>query len=125
MHTIKALFEQAITTGYRSTVLNPLNWLISILTTGGICSYHFGVPIWVTTTFFGFDIMAIIIYLFAYIYLMFKDKDALRSEKYSIQKLAIEKGIYGDSVHGILTNDEILSLQLPQVKSQQNKEGNQ
>ena len=32
---------------------------------------------------------------------MINDRDSLRSEKFTIQKLAIEKGIMGDDVTGI------------------------
>ena len=36
-----------------------------------------------------------------YIYCLINDRDSLRSEKFTIQKLAIEKGIMGDDVTGI------------------------
>jgi hypothetical protein len=121
MQLIKSLFEQAVTSGYRSTVLNPLHWLISILISGLIISFCYGLPSWMTITFFGCAITAIILYFVAYIYFMIKDRDALRSEKFTIQKLAIEKGIIGDSVHGILKNDNLISLLLPQAKSHQDK----
>ena len=35
------------------------------------------------------------------IYCLINDRDSLRSEKFTIQKLAIEKGIMGDDVTGI------------------------
>jgi hypothetical protein len=38
---------------------------------------------------------------------MIKDRDSLRSERYSIQKLAIEKEIVGDNISGVLSIDEI------------------
>ena len=44
--------------------------------------------------------VAIVLYLIAYIYFAFKNPDELRSESYSIQKLAIEKGFIGDSISG-------------------------
>lgn len=45
------------------------------------------------------------LYLFAYTYCLFKDRDALRTERYSIQKLAIEKGFVGDSLTGTLRHE--------------------
>lgn len=45
------------------------------------------------------------LYLGAYLYFMFTDKDALRSETYSIQKLAIERGLRGDDLTGVITLD--------------------
>lgn len=54
---------------------------------------------------FGCTIVVIIVYISAYTYLLFHDRDALRSEKYSIQKLAIERGLVGDSEFGIIDMD--------------------
>ena len=48
----------------------------------------------------------------AYIYCLFHDREALRSETYSIQKLAIEKGFLGDSVTGMFEVDEDASGKL-------------
>ena len=39
--------------------------------------------------------------IIVYIYCLINDRDSLRSEKFTIQKLAIEKGIMGDDVTGI------------------------
>ena len=44
--------------------------------------------------------IAILFYLGAYVYFASRDPDALRSERYSIQKLAIERGFIGDSTAG-------------------------
>lgn len=59
-------------------------------------------PQWVIMTFMIMCCVVVALYLAAYIYCLFTDRDALRSETYSIQKLAIEKGYIGDSVTGIL-----------------------
>ncbi len=39
-------------------------------------------------------------YMLSYLYFMFKDPDALRSENYSLEKLAIQRGLAGDSTSG-------------------------
>ena len=36
----------------------------------------------------------------AYLYLLRHDRDALRSERFSLEKLRIQKGLMGDSVSG-------------------------
>ena len=53
----------------------------------------FGSPIWLT--------IMLAVFFFVYIYCLINDRDSLRSEKFTIQKLAIEKGIMGDDVTGI------------------------
>ena len=45
------------------------------------------------------------LYLGAYVYCLVTDRDALRSETYTIQKMAIEKGFVGDSLTGVLSLD--------------------
>ena len=59
-------------------------------------------PAWVLTFFAVLSGCATVLYFAAFIYCLFVDRDALRSETYSIQKLAIEKGFVGDSSVGIL-----------------------
>ena len=49
--------------------------------------------------------VAIVTYIAAYIYFMFKDPNALRSENYLIQQLAIEKAFVGDSEAGYIQTE--------------------
>jgi hypothetical protein len=44
----------------------------------------------------------LLVFLFAYIYLLVNDRDALRSEKFTLSKLAIERSVVGDSAVGFL-----------------------
>jgi hypothetical protein len=41
-------------------------------------------------------------FLGAYFFLLIKDRDALRSEKYTLSKLALERSITGDNIAGFL-----------------------
>ena len=83
----------------RSTALYSLErvWLILVATQGVLAvfapellSSRFG-----TLLFWSSGIYAVL-YFGAFIYLLVTDKDALRSEPYSLQKFAMERGIYGD-----------------------------
>jgi hypothetical protein len=47
------------------------------------------------------------LYAVAYIYFAIRDPDALRSEKYKLQKMAMEQGLYGDSLTGLRKIEEI------------------
>jgi len=109
MASIRALLQQASAEGSRSTALKPLGWLVGMLCAASIALFSFSNPIppWVGITFVALTTVAVAGYLIAYFYLMIKDRDALRSERYSIQKLAIEKGIVGDDISGVLQIDEI------------------
>ena len=109
MAFIRALLQQASAEGSRSTALKPLGWLVGMLCAASIAMFSFSnpIPLWAGITFVALTATTVAGYLIAYFYLMLKDRDALRSERYSIQKLAIEKGIVGDNISGVLQIDEI------------------
>ena len=102
---IAALLEQASAQGSRSTVLRPLGWLLSICIVGSLGAAEMKAPAW-----FGFILgwgvgLSVLVYLLAYGYCLMKCPDALRSERYSINKMVIEKGFVGDSLSGTLTHE--------------------
>jgi len=61
---------------------------------------------------------SIILYLIAYIYFAIKSPDYLRTERYSIQKMAIERGLVGDSTAGFfrMEGPKVIK-ELPESKS--------
>jgi len=100
---IAAFLEQASAQGSRSTVLRPLGWLLSICAAGLLGAVSLKAPLWVAILFATGTGLSIALYLAAYCFCPYKDRDALRSETYSIRKLAIEKGFIGDSLRGVVT----------------------
>jgi hypothetical protein len=65
-------------------------------------------------------VVTFILFIGAYIYCLFNDREALRSETYSIQKLAIERGFVGDSATGILPEETPISgksIQPPPIRA--------
>ena len=102
---IRAFLEQATARGSRSTVLGPLGVMMPICVAATLAAHYLGAPIWLVVLFSTFSALTMVLYLFAYLYCLFKDRDALRTETYSIQKLAIEKGFIGDSMVGLLPID--------------------
>lgn len=99
---ITTLFQRALASGSRSTVLNPLAWLIGLCASASIASFHYGTPSWLGTMFGVLSGLSIVLYLASYVFFGATDKDALRSEKFSIQKLAIQKGFIGDDQVGYI-----------------------
>lgn len=96
----KQLFSQSSSHGARSTALRPLNWFLVLLITGMISIHKFGLPDWVLYLLGASLLITMLLYLLTYGYLLFTDKDALRSESFTIKKLAIEKGLVGDDITG-------------------------
>lgn len=111
---IRAFLSQASSTGSRSTALQPLMWLSGILTTGLVVASNQQTPEWALismTVLFG---ITICIFLVCYVYFAIKNPDALRSEKYTLSKMAIEKNLIGDDKAGLL---EVGDYESPSISS--------
>jgi hypothetical protein len=102
---IRELLHKSDASGSRSTILKPLTWFISVVIGGLILFIKIESPKWIIIMFSVIMGLSIVIFFFTYVFCLFTDKDAIRSEKYSIQKLAIEKGLYGDSTSGIIVEN--------------------
>lgn len=85
----------------RSDVLRALIWPIGFLSLLLVGVLSADGPDWITTAIFyalgGF----LGLYALTYVVCFFIDRDALRSEKYKLHKLAIERGLYGDNTMGL------------------------
>src|SRR2546421_9756017 len=99
---IRALFEQAFARQSRSTVMNPLAWLIAVLLAGLSGAVISHAPEWLLAILGGFLSVSIVIFLGLYLFFAFKSPDLLRSEKFYLTKMAIEKSIRGDNITGLI-----------------------
>lgn len=104
---IKAILSRVFAKTSRSTVLKPMAWLVGLCAPASISAFHFNAPNWVGTMFSIFSAVAILTYIFSYIYFMFKDPEVLRSEGFLIQQLAIEKGFVGDNEAGYIQAQDL------------------
>lgn len=121
IHILKQLIQSHESSGSRSSVLNPISWLMVILLVALLICLGSNVASGIIKTFIVFISILFLLYVISYLYCLFTDKDALRSEKYSIQKLAIEKGLIGDNIQGIFeTEREVKQLEeTPATKKRQ------
>lgn len=106
---IRAFLEQASAKGSKSTVLKPLGGMMAICISASLSAVYFKSPSWLLILFSIFAGCTMSLYLIAFLYCLFNDRDALRSESYTIQKMAIEKGFVGDSNIGIIPLENINS----------------
>jgi hypothetical protein len=91
----------------RSSVVNPLQWTLVIVTTPLLfLVFVRDVAVWLVAGFAIADAVVLALLIFAYVFFMMKDPDALRSEKYSLVKTAIEKKVLGDSITGLIESFE-------------------
>lgn len=94
--------QQAMMNGGRSTVLKPLGVALGLLLGGLAAASYSKLDPWIINALAILTLATGVLYLAAYVYFAFKNPDALRSETFAIQKLAIEKRLVGDSVTGIM-----------------------
>jgi hypothetical protein len=102
------LLQQANIGQSRSSVLNPLQWTLVILVFGVAACLLFHAPPWLVILFAVMLALALILFLGAYVYFASVNPDALRSEQFSLSKLAIEKGMLGDSLAGLHPSTSVL-----------------
>ena len=105
MQFVSTLREQMHATLSRSDVLKPIAWLVGLLVTLTLGLAFGRVPHWLLMVSASLLGVSVALYVGAYLFCLLMDRDALRSEKYSLQKMAIEHGIYGDSRIGIIEPD--------------------
>lgn len=90
-----------------------------------LASFYWGLPVIVGRSGLVATALAIIVYVGSYIYLLRVNPDALRSERYSLEKLAIEKGVYGDSLTGVVENQSSTQQKLSADDNSDESGGNE
>lgn len=106
MNFIKALLSQSDASGSKSTILKPLTGLIAVFGIIFLSALKIGAAAWVYCIITIMISLTFILFLFAYVFCLLKDRDALRSEKFSIRKMEIERGIYGDNNFNFIGNPD-------------------
>src|SRR5262249_30298235 len=101
VRVLTALLRQSLQ-GSRSTVLASLASLLALLLLATVVAAAAKVTDWLIVPFASLIVVTVLLYLGAYLYFMLTDPDALRSEHYSLGKLAIEKSVAGDDLTGII-----------------------
>ena len=105
---LQSILMQATAKNTRSTVLTDMRWLIGLLLAGMGTAIFGHAPNWLLVAVMISLGIAIALYLCVYIYFAIKNPDLLRSEKYGLTKLAIEKTSVGDDARGF-TSDQLIA----------------
>jgi hypothetical protein len=99
---LRSFLQQATATGSKSTVLTDLRWFAAIFASALLVAMRYNAPFWMLVFLSVLLGMDSLLYLAAYVYFALRSPDALRSEKFTLSKLAIEKSIVGDSLTGLI-----------------------
>jgi hypothetical protein len=86
---VRAFLEQASATGNRSTVLQPLNWLMCLLAAGMLSSaYIEKCPPWIPVLFGVGLSLCVVVFICGFVFFSYTNPDALRSERFTLSKIA-------------------------------------
>jgi hypothetical protein len=118
LQLISSLREQMSASLLRSDVLRPLVWPLGILMFAIILMIHAAAPNWLLILMAGLFFAIIVLYVLAFVFCLLKDRDALRSEKYSLNKMAIEHRLIGDNVAGSFEPDQITQSSIEDAAKQ-------
>ena len=111
LNLIASFFQQATAQGTRSTIMNPLGWFTAISIGGLLGAVHYQAPFEVLLLLGSLTGLSGIAYLGSYVFcLTTKREHLLRTEKFVLQQLAIEKGFRGDSTTGVVIHEQSTAL---------------
>ena len=85
--------ESGLVERQRATPLKPAVWMTGVLTWATVVGLFLRVPTWGGVFLCLLTGVSFLFYLVSYIYLMVKDRDALRSERYREPRVAREGGL--------------------------------
>jgi hypothetical protein len=86
--------------GARSTALNTLLVALATLLAALLLAVQLKADMWVKEFLSVLISLDFGVFLFAYLFLLIKDRDALRSEPFALSKMAMEKSLTGDTLSG-------------------------
>ena len=100
MNLLRELLARSTADGSRTNALNHLQWMIAAFLVVLMVLATLAIAQWILILVAILLVILFAAYLATHFYFAVKNPDALRSERFSIQKMAIERGIIGDSQSG-------------------------
>jgi len=98
---MRSLMSRADARGARSTALHALQWALALLLAAIPPLVYVKAPEWLLILLIGAVALVLLVFLASYVYLLLHNPDALRSEQFSLSKMALEKGLIGDDLSGL------------------------
>ena len=119
---VQQFLQHAKTQGSRSNAVTPSAWILATLLGGLAATNAADGPEWLSVTLAGFSGLAVLNFIASYWYFAIKNPDALRSERFTITKLAIEHSAKGDNVVGIVETLDSPLLSPPPSPTEEDEE---
>lgn len=116
---MRLLLTEAAASGRRSSALSSLLWLFFAVAAAFLLAVYLPAPEWMQTLLVLTLVIVVVVCLFGFVVLMFKNPDALRSESYNLKKFEIEKRMLGDHRSGLFPADRVDLLSKQTEQSQE------
>lgn len=113
IETFLSLLQQSVGRASRSTALQPLVWLIGALVLALLFCLVYGAAGWVTVVIVSMQVITVLVFIGTYIYLVTHNIDATRSERFTLEKLALQQSRTGDDAVGFIESRARASAVLP------------
>ncbi len=95
---------------YRSTPLRPAIWMTGILVWATVIALFFRIPTWAGIFLCILTGLSFLFYLGSYIFLMATDREVLRAEHYTVNRLPFrQRGLQVQIPRELLEKDQILT----------------
>lgn len=103
---ILSLLQHTAGKASRSTALQPLAWLLVILGAILLGAFRYQSTRWIAIVLMSFLGLGVFVYLGSYIFLLLNNIDATRSERFTLEKMALQQSQLGDDQAGFLDASE-------------------
>jgi thiol:disulfide interchange protein len=114
---IQSFLQQATASGTKSTALTDLRWFAAILASALLIATQTASPPWILIFLAVMLGLVGLTYVGAYIFFAIRSPDALRSEKFTLSKMAIERSVTGDNLAGFVDPElEGRSVERPAIE---------
>lgn len=115
LNMIRQYLEHASGSGRRSNAVSTLIVMGGVLLAGLVGALGASAPEWLLMSLVAMIAGDAALFGAAFLYFMLKNPDALRSESFELEKMAMERGLYGDSIQGVFVQGD--GPQPPSVSS--------
>ena len=105
-----SFLQRANADGSRSTAMTDLRWFLAILVFGLLAAFKYNAPVWILVVLAVLLVSAVLLFMGMYVFFAVRSPDLLRSEKFTLSKMAIEHTLKGDNLAGFLDMPQQLPL---------------
>jgi hypothetical protein len=102
----KLLSKQANIGQSRTSVLNPLQWMVVIMVAGLTAFVFAHAPNWLIILMAVLLTSTFVLFAFGFLYFMVREPGTLRSEMYALLKAALDKGYFTADTVAVLAGRE-------------------